>query len=136
MRQRRDRPRFGLEPPAHLRVGRDVVGHHLDGDIPVEPRVPRAIHLAHAAGADGRNDFVLRQARPGGEIHDYQVPRDTLSWAEVFFRLKPGATRSNTSQTPTTRQTPTALHACMPPTTFRILSNPARSSRLAARLER
>ena len=33
-------------------------GQHLDGDVAIEPRVVRAIDLAHAAGADGRDDFI------------------------------------------------------------------------------
>ena len=33
----------------------------------VEPRVARAIHLAHAAGADLRGDFVDAEAGAGGE---------------------------------------------------------------------
>ena len=63
VRQRGDRARLGLEPPPHLGIGRDVRRHHLDGDVAIEPRVARAIHLAHAAGADGFEDLVLREAR-------------------------------------------------------------------------
>ena len=65
MRERGDRPRLGLEPPPHLGVGRDVRGHHLDRDVAIEPRVARAIDLAHAARTDGLDDLVLCEARAG-----------------------------------------------------------------------
>ena len=39
----------------------DVLGHDLDRDVAREPQVARAIHLAHAAGAERAGDFVLRE---------------------------------------------------------------------------
>ena len=52
MRQRRHRPRLGLEPLPHHRIGGDVIRHHLDRDVAIQPQVARAIDLAHAAGAE------------------------------------------------------------------------------------
>jgi hypothetical protein len=37
---------------------------HLDGDVPTKLDVARAVHVAHAAGADARGDFVLAQPPP------------------------------------------------------------------------
>ena len=68
MGQRGDRPRLGLEPPPHLGIGGDVRRHDLDRDVAIEPRVARAIHLAHAAGADWPDDLVLSEARAGREL--------------------------------------------------------------------
>jgi len=39
----------------------------LDGDIPLQPRVVRAVHLAHAARSDGRQDLVRTQASSGSQ---------------------------------------------------------------------
>ncbi len=40
-----------------------VRGQHFDGDVAAEPRVVGLVDFAHAAGADGRNDFVRAEAR-------------------------------------------------------------------------
>ena len=53
MIQARDRARFLLEATEAFRVGGDVRRQDLDRDVAPEPRVVRAIHLAHAAGAEG-----------------------------------------------------------------------------------
>ena len=54
----RDGARFALEPLAAVGLSRDVFGQDLQGDVAVQPRVPRAEHFPHAAGADRGNDFV------------------------------------------------------------------------------
>ena len=46
-----NRARFPLEPCACVGI-RELRWQHLDGDGPFQPRVPRPIHLAHAAGAE------------------------------------------------------------------------------------
>ena len=69
MRERRDGACFGLEPPAHLGIGGDVGGHHLDGDFAIEPEIASAIDFPHAAGSERRQDFVLRDAGTGGQAH-------------------------------------------------------------------
>ena len=59
MRERRDGTRLDLEALTHRRVGRKVIGHHLDRHIALESHVARAIDLAHAAGSKNGDDFVL-----------------------------------------------------------------------------
>ena len=51
--QRREHLRLALEPREPVRIGRERLGQHLDRDVAVQPRVARAIDLAHPAGADG-----------------------------------------------------------------------------------
>ena len=54
--------RFALET---ARGGRDrarTLGQDLDRDVAIELRVARAIHLAHAAGAEGGEDLVRAEA--------------------------------------------------------------------------
>ena len=67
MGQRGNRPRLGLEAAPHLGIGGDVRGHDLERDVAAEPRVARAIDLAHPAGAERRDDFVLRETAARGE---------------------------------------------------------------------
>ena len=52
------RLRFALEAGDVLRVAEELIGEHLDRDVAIEPQVPGAIHLSHAAGAEGREDLV------------------------------------------------------------------------------
>ena len=52
MIQRRDGSRFALEAFTELRGG------NFDRHVAIQARVVGAIHLAHAARADGRKDFV------------------------------------------------------------------------------
>ena len=44
-------------------------GEDLDRHLAVEPRVARAVDLAHAAGTEGRDDLVGSEALAGGEAH-------------------------------------------------------------------
>ena len=46
-----------------------AAGKHLDGDVAAEPRVVGAVDLAHAAGADGRDDLVRAEARANERVH-------------------------------------------------------------------
>jgi len=39
-------------------VAREQIGEHFDRDVTFEARIPRPIHLAHAAGAQQRDDFI------------------------------------------------------------------------------
>ena len=45
---------FALEPRAELRIASEGFGQNLDGDGAIEAGVARLVHLAHAAGAEGR----------------------------------------------------------------------------------
>ncbi len=40
-------------------ISHEIVGQHLDGHIPVELRIPRPIHLTHAARTERFEDFVV-----------------------------------------------------------------------------
>ena len=65
VRQRGDGARLPLEPLTRLGIGRQVFGEHLDRDVPPEPRVERAIHDAHAAGAQRLDDLILAKEGTG-----------------------------------------------------------------------
>ena len=69
MAERGDRLRLALEPLAALRVTRELAREHLDRDVAREPRVPGAVHLAHASGAEGCHDFVGSKTLARGEGH-------------------------------------------------------------------
>jgi hypothetical protein len=56
--ERSQDPGLPLEAGEMIRIAREGVREHLDRDVPPEPRVARAIDLAHAAGAERREDFV------------------------------------------------------------------------------
>jgi len=47
----------------------EFFARNFDGDDPVEPRVPRPVHLAHATCSDGRNDLVRTKKGPGCYRH-------------------------------------------------------------------
>ena len=65
MVQRGEQLRLALETREAVRIGREEVGQDLQRDVAIEPRIARAIHLAHAARADERDDFVGAEARTG-----------------------------------------------------------------------
>ena len=67
MIQRRERLRFALEAGQAIGISRERVGQDLDRDVAIQLRVARAIHLAHAAGADRRGDLVGAEAGAGSE---------------------------------------------------------------------
>jgi hypothetical protein len=62
--------RFAIKalPPLHI-VG-DELRQDLDRDVALQSAVAGAIHLAHAAGADGAQNFEPADARPAFERHD------------------------------------------------------------------
>ena len=61
--QRGERFRFTLEAGHTLGVGRERVGQNLDRDVPIERRVARAIHFAHPARANQRDDLIRPDSR-------------------------------------------------------------------------
>jgi hypothetical protein len=67
--ERCDGARFLLEALPRLGIGGERAGQYLDRDGPIEPRIARAIHLAHAPFAKGRDDFVRTEPRTGIECH-------------------------------------------------------------------
>ena len=54
--------RFSAEARKPIRIARERLRQDLQRHIAVELRVFGAIHLAHAAGTDGRGDFVNAEA--------------------------------------------------------------------------
>ena len=69
MVQRCDRSGFVVEARAPLGVGGEEIREDFQCNVAAEPTVARAIDLAHAAGANGREHFVLADARTNGEGH-------------------------------------------------------------------
>src|SRR5205814_2163636 len=67
-----------LVPEPRERVGRREFGtDHLERDLLVELAVARAIHRAHPAGAEQREDVVAAGERPPGQVlaaHPSTVP--------------------------------------------------------------
>ena len=57
MVQRREGLRFACEPREPIGIARERVGQDFDRDVAIQLRVARAIHLAHAAGAEAQRGF-------------------------------------------------------------------------------
>src|SRR5450759_5368689 len=90
MIQRGDSSRLALEAVGELLLG------DLDGDRAVQPRVARSVHVAHAAGADGREDLVRTELGSIGKGH--RVSNDcTLPW---LARSGSRGTRADLGSTP------------------------------------
>ena len=58
-----------IEALLGLRVLRKMGGKNLDGYRAIEPRVPRAIHLAHAARPERRLNLVWTESRTRVKPH-------------------------------------------------------------------
>jgi len=56
-------PRFLRETAQTVEVVRDPRRQHLDRHFALEPRIPRAIHLAHPAAPDEGEDLVWTEVR-------------------------------------------------------------------------
>ncbi len=67
MIQRGGRARFLIESREATRVAGEGRRQYLDRDVTNEPSVPRPIDFAHAARAEGREDFVGTEAGAGSE---------------------------------------------------------------------
>ena len=64
MIEHRQHPSFALESGTTLGVRHERIGQQLDCDITVEPRVPRAIDLAHPTAADECLDLIDAEKLP------------------------------------------------------------------------
>ena len=64
---------FTLETCNPLGVTRNQVGEDLECDFSTQPAVPGAVHLAHSAGAKGRDDLV--RAEPVADREGHAVRR-------------------------------------------------------------
>ena len=101
MRQPGDAHRLALEPREPGRIGRQLRGEHLDGHVAIEPRIARPIDVAHPAGADGGDDFIVSKTGAGRQRHrdrsltivscDPSIPLTLASiQAPVVFRSSRG----------------------------------------------
>ncbi len=69
MIQTRNSSCFTLEALLPDGIGRKLSRNNLDRNCSIQPRVPRAIHLAHPARAQRRHDLVRPKFAPGCERH-------------------------------------------------------------------
>ena len=69
--------RLLLEAAQAIGVLRERRGQDLDRDLAPEPRILRAVDLAHAAGADLAEDLVGAELRTGRQGHGYLIPETT-----------------------------------------------------------
>ena len=69
MIQRGEQLRFALKRASRSGSLRERVGQNLERDVALQSRVAGAIHLAHAARAERRNDFVRAESSAGIERH-------------------------------------------------------------------
>jgi hypothetical protein len=70
-RMRKSSHGLGLAPEARERDGivRQLRGKDLDRNVAIESEVPGAVDLAHAAGAEGRDDLVGAESRTCSQRH-------------------------------------------------------------------
>ena len=59
--------RLLLQPRHPIGIAREQRRQDLDRDVAVQPRIARLVDLAHAAGAQQRQDFVGAQAGTGAD---------------------------------------------------------------------
>ncbi len=69
MVKRGEHPRLAFEPRHAVGIGDEQFRQHLDRYEAAELQVARTIHLAHAAGSNGVQDFVSAEAAAGCEHH-------------------------------------------------------------------
>ena len=85
--ERSDGERLTPESLAAIGIGGRNLGQHLQGDIPLEPRVAGPVHLAHSAFAQRVNDFV--GAETGASREHSQV--ESNPFAGLCPCLTPGS---------------------------------------------
>src|SRR5262249_44734229 len=81
-----EQPRLTLEAGITLGAGEPGFGQHLDGDVTTQPRVRRAINLAHPARAEQRDDLVRTDSGSRCDGHG----RVTLPQGDSFRVYRPG----------------------------------------------
>ena len=69
MVERAARARLVLEAPQALGIARERGGQHLDRDVAAEPRVARAVHLAHPARTKRADDLIRAEAGSRDQRH-------------------------------------------------------------------
>src|SRR5215467_5431432 len=70
MAQARNRASFAHQPRAELWIGRKPWTQYLDGDVAVEFRIVRTIHLADTASTYERPNFIPSKPRTSAQAHD------------------------------------------------------------------
>src|SRR5262245_36610489 len=76
MIERREYIGFALETGDAVGISAEAFGDDLEGDVAPEFRIPRPIHLAHAAGPEGFQDLVRAKSSAGRQAHrwgDYKT---------------------------------------------------------------
>ena len=77
--QRGQRAGLPLEAGEPIRIGRPHGGQDVDGDVTPQPSVTGTIHVAHAAGADERDDLVDAESGAGGKVLDWGLRGDSIA---------------------------------------------------------
>ena len=102
MIERRQHARLALESREPIGVRREDAREDLDRDVPSEPRIVGAVHLAHPAGAKRRHDVVLAESIAGGQAgrgraariacggRDAQCGQQRLGCGRPLFRQRQG----------------------------------------------
>ena len=67
--QRRERTSFAFEPREPVGIAGDRIWQHFDRDVSFELAVVGAVHLAHTAATERRDDFIRADPRARGESH-------------------------------------------------------------------
>jgi hypothetical protein len=70
MIERREDFGFALESRQPFAIVGDISGEDLDGDLALQPRIARPIHLSHTAGAKLRDDLVRTDLLSGSKGHE------------------------------------------------------------------
>src|SRR5207237_8663820 len=87
--------RLAREAGAPIRIERDCGGNNLQRDVAAKFRIARAIHLAHPARAERRDDLIRPQAAAGADGHGAAFV--AFHGAAQFSTTLPSATDPQTS---------------------------------------
>jgi hypothetical protein len=79
MVQRRNRSRFPLKTCTKVGIGGELRGEDLDSHGAAEPRIARAVNLAHSSGADECHDFVRADMGANSDRHGSRWRRIVLA---------------------------------------------------------
>ena len=71
MVQRSKELRLALEAGQAIRINCKQLRQDLQRDVAIQFGIARAIHLTHAAGAEGSEHFVSVETNAGRERHDF-----------------------------------------------------------------
>ena len=64
---------FLCEATQTFRIFTDKRGQHFQGDVPIEPDVPREVDLAHTAFPDAGVDHIRAETRAGLKCHEAAI---------------------------------------------------------------